>query len=57
MWRLDAAVARLLLQQSSSKTPKTLADFMPTWAPPEDAEPASPQAVLAFLTASVKKKT
>jgi len=51
MLRFDAAIARFAVSQ----VPKSkMAHFMP-W-PREDIDPASPEQVLSFLKASVKKK-
>lgn len=50
--RNDAAIARFAVTQ----VPKSkMRDFM-VWPREEDPEPVSPETVLAYLTASVKKK-
>jgi hypothetical protein len=50
--RFDAAIARYATTQVSKATMK---DFMP-WPREEDPEPVAPEVVLAYLTASMKKK-
>ena len=50
--RFDAAIARFAVTQVSKATMK---NFMP-WPREEDPEPANAETVLAYLTASMKKK-